>query len=79
MLDRLLHHAPIVSISGESYRLQGQRKAGQTGRRTATVCGIARLRGLRRLPTARLRQANTRVPWVGHFYFGVPAPKVGQF
>jgi DNA replication protein DnaC len=29
MLDRLLHHAHIVQISGESYRLKDKRKAGQ--------------------------------------------------
>jgi DNA replication protein DnaC len=34
MLDRLLHHAHIVQITGESYRLKDQRKAGQTTRRT---------------------------------------------
>jgi DNA replication protein DnaC len=35
MLDRLLHHAHIVQISGESYRLKDKRKAGQaTGRVT---------------------------------------------
>ena len=35
MLDRLLHHAHIVQISGESYRLKDKRKAGQaTSRRT---------------------------------------------
>ena len=28
LLDRLLHHAHIVPISGESYRLKHQRKAG---------------------------------------------------
>jgi DNA replication protein DnaC len=28
MLDRLLHHAHIVQITGESYRLKNQRKAG---------------------------------------------------
>ncbi|MGN8160809.1 ATP-binding protein, partial [Salinisphaera sp. SWV1] len=28
MLDRLLHHAHIVQISGESYRLRNKRKAG---------------------------------------------------
>ena len=26
MLDRLLHHAQIFSLSGESYRLKSQRK-----------------------------------------------------
>ena len=29
LLDRLLHHAHIVQISGESYRLKDKRKAGQ--------------------------------------------------
>lgn len=31
MLDRLLHHAHIVQISGESYRLKDKRKAGTAG------------------------------------------------
>ncbi|MCZ4317341.1 IS21-like element helper ATPase IstB [Comamonadaceae bacterium G21597-S1] len=35
MLDRLLHHAHIVQISGESYRLKDKRRAGQTARRSA--------------------------------------------
>lgn len=30
LLDRLLHHAHIVQISGESYRLREKRRAGQT-------------------------------------------------
>jgi DNA replication protein DnaC len=33
MLDRLLHHAHIVQISGESYRLRDKRKAGQAARK----------------------------------------------
>ncbi|KVW30550.1 hypothetical protein WK94_05790 [Burkholderia ubonensis] len=33
MLDRLLHHAHIVQVSGESYRLKDKRKAGQTSTR----------------------------------------------
>ena len=37
MLDRLLHHAHIVQITGESYRLKDKRKAGQAARRGATV------------------------------------------
>lgn len=32
LLDRLLHHAHIVQISGESYRLKDKRKAGQIQR-----------------------------------------------
>ncbi len=28
LLDRLLHHAHIVSIQGDSYRLKDKRKAG---------------------------------------------------
>lgn len=34
MLDRLLHHAHIVQIAGESYRLKDKRRAGQAARRT---------------------------------------------
>jgi DNA replication protein DnaC len=37
MLDRLLHHAHIVQITGESYRLKDKRKAGQAARRKAAV------------------------------------------
>jgi DNA replication protein DnaC len=37
MLDRLLHHAHIVQISGDSYRLKDKRKAGQATRRTTTA------------------------------------------
>ena len=37
MLDRLLHHAHIVQISGESYRLKDKRKAGQAAKRTQTA------------------------------------------
>lgn len=35
MLDRLLHHAHIVQITGESYRLKDKRRAGQSKSRTA--------------------------------------------
>lgn len=35
MLDRLLHHAHIVQINGESYRLKDKRKAGTTQASTA--------------------------------------------
>jgi DNA replication protein DnaC len=28
MLDRILHHATVVSIQGESYRLKDKRRAG---------------------------------------------------
>lgn len=37
LLDRLLHHAHIVQITGESYRLKDKRKAGQTRGRTTTT------------------------------------------
>jgi DNA replication protein DnaC len=37
MLDRLLHHAHIVQITGESYRLKDKRKAGQAARRTTPM------------------------------------------
>jgi IstB-like ATP binding protein len=28
MLDRILHHASVVQIAGESYRLKDKRRAG---------------------------------------------------
>jgi DNA replication protein DnaC len=37
MLDRLLHHAHIVQITGESYRLKDKRRAGQAARRQQAV------------------------------------------
>jgi DNA replication protein DnaC len=37
MLDRLLHHAHIVQITGESYRLKDKRRAGQAGKRATTA------------------------------------------
>jgi DNA replication protein DnaC len=36
MLDRLLHHAHIVEIAGESCRLKDKRKAGQVKARATT-------------------------------------------
>jgi DNA replication protein DnaC len=32
MLDRLLHHATVVQITGESYRLKDKRRAGVMAR-----------------------------------------------
>jgi len=37
LLDRLLHHAHVVQITGESYRLKDKRRAGQTPRRSTTT------------------------------------------
>jgi DNA replication protein DnaC len=39
MLDRLLHHAHIVKITGESYRLKDKRKAGVTARKEVEAAG----------------------------------------
>jgi DNA replication protein DnaC len=33
MLDRLLHHAAVVQISGESFRLKDKRRAGVMDKR----------------------------------------------
>jgi DNA replication protein DnaC len=33
MLDRLLHHATVVQISGESYRLKDERRVGVMDKR----------------------------------------------
>ncbi len=35
MLDRLLHHAHIVQITGESYRLKDKRRAGNAPKKTS--------------------------------------------
>jgi len=37
MLDRLLHQAHIVQITGESYRLKDKRKAGQAQKKAPTT------------------------------------------
>jgi DNA replication protein DnaC len=37
MLDRLLHHAHIVHITGESYRLKDKRRAGHTGKKATAA------------------------------------------
>jgi DNA replication protein DnaC len=37
LLDRLLHYAHVVQITGESYRLKDKRKAGQTKSRSTTT------------------------------------------
>ena len=39
MLDRLMHHAHLIQIKGESYRLKDKRKAGVLGlaRQTSTI------------------------------------------
>ncbi len=47
LLDRLLHHAQVIQIQGESYRLKDKRKAGiigwarkdKEGHITATAAG----------------------------------------
>ena len=37
MLDRILHHATVVQISGESYRLKDKRRAGILARPQASL------------------------------------------
>jgi DNA replication protein DnaC len=37
MLDRLLHHAHVVAIQGESYRLRDKRRAGLVAKRSSTT------------------------------------------
>ena len=42
MLDRVLHHATVVQISGESYRLKDKRRAGILARpQSASVSASA--------------------------------------
>ena len=37
MLDRILHHATVVQIAGESYRLKDKRRAGILARPPASL------------------------------------------
>jgi DNA replication protein DnaC len=37
MLDRLLHHAHVVAIQGESYRLREKQRAGLVTKRSTTT------------------------------------------
>ena len=37
LLDRLLHHAHILSLTGESYRLKDKRKAGVVSKKAAPM------------------------------------------
>jgi hypothetical protein len=78
MLDRLLHHAHIVQISGESYRLKDKRKAGQAARRTAPVQWSASraARPLRATPYAT-EQRSRRSPG-GSELLRPSSRKVGQ-
>ena len=64
MLDRILHHATVVQISGESYRLKDKRRAGIVARpakRTDDGQGRGRLSCL--LPS-RVRATNSKTRWV---------------
>lgn len=37
MLDRLLHHAHVLNLTGESYRLKDKRKAGVVSKKTTSL------------------------------------------
>lgn len=37
MLDRLLHHAHVIQIRGDSYRLRDKRRAGIVGQQAAAI------------------------------------------
>jgi DNA replication protein DnaC len=39
VLDRLMHHAHLIQIKGESYRLKDKRKAGVLGLRMRASAG----------------------------------------
>ena len=42
MLDRILHHATVVQIAGESYRLKDKRRAGIMARPVSAATKKAR-------------------------------------
>jgi DNA replication protein DnaC len=75
MLDRILHHASVVQISGESYRLKDKRRAGILARpakareitETATDC-LVPARGSKGLATGWVRtKLPTSTHWSGPF------------
>jgi DNA replication protein DnaC len=37
LLDRIMHHATVVRIAGESYRLKAKRRAGITAQPHSTL------------------------------------------
>ena len=41
MLDRILHHATVVPITGESYRLKDKRRAGILARPQPNLAATA--------------------------------------
>ena len=41
MLDRILHHATVVQIAGESYRLKDKRRAGILARPQPSLAATA--------------------------------------
>ena len=43
MLDRILHHASVVTIQGESYRLKDKRRAGLIARPAAPSATAAEM------------------------------------
>lgn len=67
-LDRLLHHAYIVQISGESYRLRDKRKAGQAAGEGCQIL-IERCAG-RPLWASASRPASAIQRRVDRIYFG---------
>jgi IstB-like ATP binding protein len=77
MLDRILHHATIVQIAGESYRLKDKRRAGVMARPTKSK-GSKDEHGLK---TPSFPRAGTRaIPMVGWVSSKLPIwAKAGQF
>jgi hypothetical protein len=74
MLDRILHHASVVQISGESYRLKDKRRAGILARPTKTTEGrefgrplghLARARWLLAFPTGFIARHTAAVAAAG--------------
>ena len=69
MLDRLLHHAHIVQITGECYRLEDKRKAGQAAKRcTSAMSSLLWLSRFGLCPTQPSQ--SSRRAGVDQTYFG---------
>jgi hypothetical protein len=65
LLDRLLHHAHIVPISGESYRLKHQRRAGM----------VKAMSGENQRRLSAARRVRPYVPAFG-LHFGTNTPRI---
>ena len=77
MIDRLIHHAEILSLKGDSYRLRGKDLEARPVRQADLACPLptARSAGISlRSPTAHSAKRRRYPHQVGHFSTGASGP-----